>query len=123
MTATCLVCDQRYLEQPARCECGYDFETADPRSALPALRVQARRATRIWLTGLALLASIPIGFAIVLAVAPHLLTIAILAAPLQLATGAVVTATGLIGGDRHHKRLKAANALLQLPAARVIPPT
>jgi hypothetical protein len=110
-------------EEPAaapRCDCGYDFEARDPSTAVVRLGHARRRAGHLVRRGAATIGATSVLLAL-LAHAPaaeRLEIVTILIA--QLALGAWWAARGVLDARTVRRRLRAASAIGQLPAARLV---
>jgi hypothetical protein len=116
VATTCPVCGQTWpVAQPAACLCGHDFTTGDPSIAIAKLGLEKRAGNRWWLRGLGAMFFLPVTF-VVLSGSP----LAWILGSVHAAFVGIAIIGGLARADRAEKKLKAAKALKQLPAARVI---
>lgn len=111
---TCPVCEQSQVDEPASCDCGYDFKARDPSVAIERYKRDARRGNGVWRRGLVALVALPITFTI------GSYPTGILLGTLQLFVAVTWIIVGLVRADGANKRIAMAKELHQLPAARLL---
>lgn len=115
----CPVCEEPASDTP-RCDCGYDFTHRDPAAAVVRLGYERRRARWLLRRG-AITAVAAVGPLLLLAhqpVADQLEIATVILA--QLVLGVWWAARGVLDGQIVRRRLRAAQTIGQLPAARVV---
>jgi hypothetical protein len=118
--ARCPVCEEPAPRDGAlRCECGYDFAARDPSAALVRLGYARRRARWLLRRGAGTGAAAAVLLLLVHGrLADHVELVTLIFA--QLALGTWWAARGVLDARLARRRLRAASAIGQLPAARVV---
>lgn len=112
----CPVCGSAWQTIPTRCSCGFDFTTGSAQVAVDALMIRKRDARRRWLIGAAIVLTIPL----LILIGGHRMPMFWPVLAVQVISGSGLAGTGLLREVAVLRQLAAANALGQLPAARVI---
>ena len=112
---SCPVCGVAWPKRPPRCFCHHNFETGDPAEAITRLARDRRQAARVVASGAVLIATLPLTLILV----PSLL-VAVLVCGAQLSVSLSLGWRGIAEYTAAAKRISAAQALRQLPEARVV---